>query len=82
MGFPLSELSPDRVRERLLALMNAQVSETDVIKLLIALLSSGGGVNLELDELRIKLIRREGHFALKDARLHSSFPPRSVRPPR
>jgi len=82
VGFSFSELSSDRVRERLLSLMNAHVSESDVIKLLIELIGCGGGVSLELDELRIKLVRREGHFALKDGRVHSSFPPRSVRPPR
>lgn len=56
------------------------MSEADVIKLLTELISCGGGVSLELDELRIKLIRREGHFALKDARVHSSLPPRTSRP--
>ncbi|HKU45026.1 MAG TPA: hypothetical protein VJR89_42995 [Polyangiales bacterium] len=80
MGVPLSEVSPERVRERLLTLTGAQLSEVDVIKLLTELINCGGGVTLDLDELRIKLIRREGHFALKDGRLHSSFPPRTVRP--
>ena len=41
-----------------------------------------GGVSLELDELRVKLVRREGHFALKDGRTHSTLPPRTGRPPR
>jgi DNA repair protein RadC len=74
--------SPERLRERLSALGGAQLSEAEVIKLLTDLINFGGGVSLELDELRVKLIRREGHFALKDARAHSSLPPRTVRPPR
>jgi hypothetical protein len=82
VGVQLSEVSPERLRERLSALGSAQLSEADVIKLLTELISCGGGVSLELDELRVKLIRREGHFALKDGRTHSTFPPRTVRPPR
>jgi hypothetical protein len=60
-------------------LHGAQLSEADVIKLLTEMINCGGGVNLEYDELRFKLIRREGHFALKDGRLHSSIPPRTGR---
>jgi hypothetical protein len=80
----LADVSPDRLRERLTAMSaigSAQLSEADVIKLLTELINCGGGVSLELDELRVKLIRREGHFALKDARTHSTAPPRSMRPP-
>ena len=74
-----TENSHERVRERLGALLGAALPETEVIKLLIELLNAGGGVSLELDELRLKLVRREGHFALKDGRGHSSLPPRSSR---
>jgi hypothetical protein len=79
LGVPLSEDSAERLREKLAGLQNAQLSEAEVIKLLTDLISCGGGVSLELDELRMKLIRREGHFALKDGRLHSSLPPRTSR---
>lgn len=79
LGAPVAEVSPERVREKLVAL-TGQLSEGDVIKLLTELLAVGGGVSLEIDELRVKLIRREGHFALKDGRTHSSLPPRSGRP--
>jgi hypothetical protein len=82
LGVPLTEVSPERLRERLSSLGSSQLSEADVIKLLTELINCGGGVSLELDELRVKLIRREGHFALKDGRTHSSLPPRTVRPPR
>jgi hypothetical protein len=78
----LTEVSVERVRERLSAIGSAQLSEADVIKLLTELINCGGGVSLELDELRVKLIRREGHFALKEGRPHSTLPPRSVRPAR
>jgi hypothetical protein len=75
----LTEVSPERVREKLGAL-TGHLSDGEVIKLLTELLAVGGGVSLEIDELRVKLIRREGHFALKDGRTHSSLPPRSSRP--
>ena len=78
----MTQESAERLRERLGAPGSAQISESDVIKLLTELINCGGGVSLELDELRVKLIRREGHFALKDGRAHSSLPPRSPRPPR
>lgn len=80
LGVPLTEVSAERVREKLGALGSTQLSEADVIKLLTELINCGGGVSLELDELRVKLIRREGHFALKDGRSHSSLPPRTNRP--
>ena len=78
----MTEVSVERVRERLSAIGSSQLSEADVIKLLTELINCGGGVSLELDELRVKLVRREGHFALKDGRTHSTLPPRTVRPPR
>ncbi len=78
----MTEASSERVREKLGALGSTQLSEADVIKLLTELINCGGGVSLELDELRVKLIRREGHFALKDGRSHSSFPPRTRFPSR
>jgi len=78
----LTEVSVERVRERLSAIGSSQLSEADVIKLLTELINCGGGVSLELDELRVKLIRREGHFALKEGRTHSTLPPRTGRPPR
>ena len=75
----MTEVSAERVREKLGSLGSTQLSEADVIKLLTELINCGGGVSLELDELRVKLIRREGHFALKDGRSHSSLPPRTNR---
>jgi hypothetical protein len=79
VGFPLSEEASERVLERLHALAGTHLSEAEVVKLLTELINCGGGVDLELDELRMKLIRRDGHFVLKDARPHSSFPPRAGR---
>ena len=75
----MTEVSPDRVRERLGTLSGNPLSEADVIKLLTELLKCGGGVSLELDELRVKLVRREGHFLIKDGRIHSTNPPRVQR---
>lgn len=77
----MSEASEARLREALVSHHSA-LSDADVIKLLIEVINCGGGVSLEFDELRFKLIRREGHFALKDARLHSNPPPRTSQRPR
>ena len=76
----MTDVSRERVREKLIALGGSQLTEADVIRLLTELISCGGRVTLELDELRVKVIRREGHFALKEDRSHSSLPPRTVRP--
>jgi hypothetical protein len=79
----LSDVSSEKLRERLLALAGAPLPEVDVIKLLGELISCGGGVTLELDEVRLKLIRREGRFMLKkeDQRRSSTVPPRGSRRP-
>jgi hypothetical protein len=75
----LTEVTSELLRDRLLALAGSQVSEVEVSKLLAELLSCGGGVTLELDDLRIKLVRREGRFTFKkeESRRASSFPPRN-----
>lgn len=77
----MSDVSPELVRDKLLGLLGAQITEPDVPKLLLELLSCGGGVTLELDDLRVKLVRREGRFSLKkeDSRRASSMPPRERR---
>lgn len=74
----MTDVSPDRLRERLGALAGNVLSEADVIKLLTELLNCGGGVSLELDAMHVKLVRREGHFVLKDSRF-STNPPRVQR---
>jgi hypothetical protein len=79
----LSDVSNEKLRERLLALVGAQLPEADVIRLLGDVISGGGGVTLELDEVRLKLIRREGRFMLKkeEQRRTSTVPPRGSRRP-
>jgi hypothetical protein len=78
----LTDVSSENLRERLLALAGTQLSEADVIKLLSDLISCGGGVTLELTDMRLKLIRREGRFILKEERRNSSsMPPRTSRRP-
>jgi hypothetical protein len=46
------------------------------------LIGCGGGVTLEFNDMRLKLIRREGRFILKEERRSSSsIPPRASRRP-
>jgi hypothetical protein len=75
----LNEVSSELLRDKLLAMISSQLQEQEVIKLLSDLLSCGGGVTLELDDMRLKLIRREGKFGIKkeDSRRTSTVPPRT-----
>jgi hypothetical protein len=75
----LNEVSSEQLRDKLLAVLGSQLQEHEVIKLLFDLLNSGGGVTLELDDIRLKLIRRDGKFGLKkeDSRRTSTVPPRT-----
>jgi hypothetical protein len=78
----LNEVSTELLREKLLALAGVQLSDSEIIKLLSDLVSCGGGVTLELNEVRVKLIRREGRFSIKKEELRprlSSMPPRTER---
>jgi hypothetical protein len=78
----LNEVSTELLRERLLALANVQLGDAEIIKLLSDLVSCGGSVTLELNEVRVKLIRREGRFSIKKDDLRprvSSIPPRTER---
>lgn len=79
----MTEVSSEQLRDKLLALVGAAVSEADITRLLADLLNCGGGVTMELDDVRVKLIRREGRFCIKKEELRrvSTQPPRSV-PPR
>jgi hypothetical protein len=78
----LTDVSNEKLRERLLAIAGAQLPDLDVVKLLADLIGCGGGVTLELDDMRLKLIRRESRFILKkEDRRSSSMPPRSSRRP-
>ena len=74
------------LRERLQALSGNPIADADLLRLLVELAAAGGGVSLELDEGRWKLIRRDGRFVLKkdESRARpSTMPPRySNRPPR
>jgi hypothetical protein len=72
-------VSIEILREKLHAIAGSPISDADVLKLLGELIADGGGISLELDDARWKLIRREGHFMLKkdDPRARpSTMPPR------
>jgi hypothetical protein len=69
----------DNLRTRLIGLSGSQLEDVDVMSLLSEVLGGGGGVSVEVDQARFKLIRRDGKFVLtKDpARVrNSSLPPR------
>jgi|GraSoiStandDraft_4_1057263.scaffolds.fasta_scaffold515709_1 hypothetical protein len=68
----------DNVRSKLSGLAGTQLADDDIVALLAEVVSGGGGVVIEIDDVRYKLIRREGRFVLtKDTRARlSSVPPR------
>lgn len=78
----MTDVSTELVRDKLLALVGSNASEADVARVLTDLLKSGGGVTLEFDDVRVKLVMREGryHFKREDVR-RSSLPPRDSRGP-
>ena len=73
----MTEVSSGLLRDKLLAMIGSQLQDPEVMKLLAELLSCGGGVTLELEDVRLKLIRREGRFSVKkeDMRRSSTVPP-------
>ena len=73
------------LREKLSALAGSPITDVDVVKLLHEIVASGGGISMELDEGRWKLLRRDGRFVLKkdDGRARpSTIPPRGSARPR
>ncbi|MET0390796.1 MAG: hypothetical protein ABW321_32785 [Polyangiales bacterium] len=77
----MTEVSSELLRDKLLALVGSTVNDGEVAKLLADLLSCGGGVTLEIEEVRLKLVRREGRFTIKKEDLRrSSLPPRTPTP--
>ena len=75
----LNEVSSEMLRDKLLALAGSQLQDSDVVKFLAEILSCGGGVTLEIEDVRLKLIRREGRFGVKkeDRRPTSTMPPKT-----
>jgi hypothetical protein len=70
----------ESIRGKLAALAGTPLESTDVVDLLAAVVGSGGGVLVEMDDgIRYKLLRREGKFVLtKDSSRGrpSTLPPR------
>ena len=68
------------MRSKLSGLAGAALSDDDVAELLAEIVSGGGGVHIEIDDVtRYRLIRRDGKFVLsKDSSRNrlSSVPPR------
>jgi hypothetical protein len=81
----LSDDAIELLRERLHALTGNPIADADVARLLTDVVAAGGGVTLEVDDGRWKLIRRDGRFVLKkeDSRARpSTMPPRPSSRPR
>ena len=70
----------ENLRSKLSGLIGVSLEAEDVAKLLAEVISGGGGVPIEIDDLtRFRLLRRDGKFILsRDTSRNraSSFPPR------
>ena len=73
----MSEDAPDNLRAKLMALAGVPLDDEIVPTLLLDVLSEGGGVTLDIDNVRFKLLRRDGRFVVKkdDPRSQSTVPP-------
>jgi hypothetical protein len=80
----LTDVSSELVRDKLLALIGAHATEADLTRVLTELLRTGGGVTLEFDDVRLKVVMREGRYHFKREEIRrSSLPPRASNlPPR
>lgn len=68
----------DAIRSKLKGLAGSPLDDATVTKLLEELLGNGGGVQIELDSISFKLLRRDGKWVLqRDPRKPlSTMPPR------
>lgn len=73
----MSEDAPDNLRAKLMALAGVPLEDEVVPTLLLEVVNEGGGVTLDIDAARFKLLRRDGKFLLKkeDPRSQSTIPP-------
>lgn len=73
----MSEDAPDALRAKLMALAGVPLADDVVPTLLLEVVSEGGGVTVDIDNMRFKLLRRDGRFLLKkeDPRSQSTIPP-------
>jgi hypothetical protein len=74
------ESDGENIRSKLSGLAGASLDSEEVTELLAEIVSEGGGVHIEIDDItRYRLIRRDGKFVLsKDSSRNrlSSVPPR------
>ena len=73
----MSEADPNALQGKLAALAGQSIADGDVPALLQEVVAEGGGVTLDVDHVRFKLLRRDGKFVLKreDPRSPSTMPP-------
>lgn len=66
-----------KLRAKLMSLIGNGLEAPLIVDLLTDVLKLGGGVRIELDDVRFTLIRRDGRFVLrKDDHRPSTLPPR------
>lgn len=65
------------LKSKLQVLLGAQLTGEDVHVLLREVVANGGGVTIDLDDIRYRLVSREGKFGLKvvERRRTSTIPP-------
>ena len=76
MGW-IQAVNSSQLKGRMSALLGQQLSDAEALQLLQDVAAGCGGLTIELDDARYRLIVREGKFSLKlsERRRVSSIPP-------
>lgn len=70
-------VNPTQVKDKLRGLLGVRLTDEEVHMLLRDVVAGGGGVTIDVDDGRYRLVRRDGKFGLKkvDRRRTSTLPP-------
>jgi len=70
-------MNQTQLKSRVQALLATQLGADEVYQLLKEVIAVGGGVTLDLDDQRFRLVQRDGVFGLKrvEHRRSSTLPP-------
>lgn len=70
-------MTPKQLQAKLSALLSQHLADEDLLQLLREVLREGGGLTVEMEDLRCRIVERDGHFSLKhvDRKRPSTIPP-------
>lgn len=73
----MNDADPSALQGKLSSLAGQPIADEDVAAVLRDVVAEGGGISIDVDHVRFKLLRRDGKFVLKkeDPRSQSTIPP-------